>query len=465
MERHVDLVYDWTQVRGTVYVLSVETPFISMIASKRSFVVFMRSRRIRGLVAGVMGVCFFADLSLQAADWPMFRGPEGNGISEEKKVPLTWSAGKNVKWKVSLSAPGNGSPIVSNGRVFLVSANKEGTKRSLLCMDRKNGKLIWEKTVSFDKELPTHKTNPFGSSTPAADGERVVVWHSSAGLYCYDFDGKELWKRELGEFRHMWGYGTSPLLHQGKIFVNCGPGKRVFVAAFDLKTGKTLWETDEPQKGNGEKNEENKYMGSWSTPIVAEVDGMGQIVCSMSTRVNAYDPDTGKIIWSCDGISGKKGDLAYNSPTIAGDVCVAMAGFGGPFMGFKLGGKGDTTGKNRLWRAEKGPQRVGSGVYLNGNVYLANAGPNTFQCLDPKSGKFLWEERSPGPAYWGSLVFAAGHLFVTDQGGTTTVLKPNPEKLEIVSRNEIAERSNSTPAFSDGEIFLRTFENLYCIGK
>jgi len=425
--------------------------------------------RIKKTVSYLFCVGAFMTLFLlcssQAEDWTMFRGPRGNGISDEKDVPLKWSAEDNVKWKVKLPAPGNGSPIVSNGRVFLVSANKEGTKRSLLCFDRKTGKQLWEQTVSFGKDMPTHKTNPFGSSTPATDGKKIVVWHSSAGLYCYDFEGKELWKRDLGEFKHMWGYGTSPVLNKGKVILNCAPGTRVFITSIDLETGKTLWETDEPQNGNGERNDKNKYMGSWSTPILVDVDGSEQIICSMATRVNAYDPESGKILWTVDGIAGKKGDVAYNSPAIAGDVCMAMAGFGGPFMGIKLGGSGNTTEKNRLWRAERGPQRIGSGVVVDGYVYLANAGPNTFQCIEPKSGKVVWEERAAGPAFWGSMVYAGGHIFVTNQSGTTSVLKPNPEKLELVGKNEISERSNSTPAISDGEIFLRTHNNLYCIGK
>ncbi|MFK5924016.1 MAG: PQQ-binding-like beta-propeller repeat protein [Verrucomicrobiota bacterium] len=409
--------------------------------------------------------CVVGQWNLLAEDWPMFRGPTGNGVSQEKGVPLTWDAEKNVKWKVALPDKGNGSPIVSNGRVFVVSADKDGKKRSLLCFDRKSGKSLWQQSVSYDQKEATHKTNPFGSSTAAADGEKVVVWHSSAGLYCYDFKGKQLWKRDLGEFKHMWGYGGSPLLHKGKIYLHAAPGAKVFVTAIDLETGKTLWQADEPQKGNGEKNENKKYMGSWSTPIVVTVDGTEQIVCSMTTRVNAYDPENGNIIWTCEGLSGKKGDLSYASPLVAGNVCVGFAGFGGPSIGIKLGGKGNVTAKNQLWRVEKSPQRIGSGVVVDGYLYLANAGPNTFQCIDPKTGEELWQERSGGPAHWGSMVYADGHLFVTNQGGTTFVIKPNPEKLEVVGKNTIDERSNSTPAFSDGQIFLRTFDNLYCIGK
>ena len=146
-----------------------------------------------------------ADLSSVALaeedDWPAFRGPSGNGISSEKSAPTTWGQDKNIKWKVALPLPGNGSPIVSNGRVFLAgSEDKEGKKRALYCFDRKDGKPLWVKTVDFGKEMRTHQTNTHSPSTPASDGKSVVVWHGSAGLHCYDFEGKPLWSRDLGEF-------------------------------------------------------------------------------------------------------------------------------------------------------------------------------------------------------------------------------------------------------------------------
>jgi outer membrane protein assembly factor BamB len=185
----------------------------------------------------------------------------------------------------------------------------------------------------------------------------------------------------------------------------------------------------------------------------------------MPTRLNAYDPETGAIVWSCDGLRGRKGDLVYTSPILAGDVCVAMGGFNGPAIGLSMDGSGNVTGSHRLWRVEPNPQRIGSGVCVDGHVYMASAGPSTFQCLAPKTGELLWEADSEGAVHWGSLVFAAGRLYVTDQAGTTHVMLPNPEKLELVAHNPLGERSNSTPAFSDGEIFIRTFEGLYCISK
>ncbi|MEK6237689.1 MAG: PQQ-like beta-propeller repeat protein [Planctomycetales bacterium] len=263
-------------------------------------------------------LAFTSTLFATAGDWPAFRGPGGDGISSEKNVPVKWSSDQNIRWKAPLPRPGNGSPIVVGGKVFVVCAeDAEGRQRSLYCFDRSDGKQLWAQTVAYDQKATTHKTNPYCGSTPVSDGQRVVAWHSSAGLVCYDLQGKELWKRDLGEFRHIWGYGSSPVLRDGRVFLNCGPSKRNFVTAIDLKTGKTLWETDEPHQGDGNRNENKQYMGSWCTPIIAEVDGKDQVLCAMSTRVNAYDPATGKILWYCEGLRGPKGDLSYSSPVVS----------------------------------------------------------------------------------------------------------------------------------------------------
>jgi outer membrane protein assembly factor BamB len=401
-----------------------------------------------------------------ADDWPAFRGPSNNGISAEKTAPTEWSATKNVKWKAPLPREGNGSPIVSNGRVFLTCAeDEEGMKRTLYCFDRKDGKKLWAKTVEYKfgkDEDTTHTTNPHCSGTPASDGKVVVVWHNSAGLHAYDFEGKELWKRDLGEFRHIWGHGTSPIIHAGKVILNTGPGKRVFITAVSLADGKTLWETEEPSKGDdSSRNESGAYKGSWATPLVISVGGQEEILCAMPTRIVAYSPADGKILWWCDGIRPGPGDLSYSSPVVVGDSCVTIAGFGGPGFGAKLGGTGDVTKTNQLWRNEKYPQSIGSGVAVGEHVYLPFEG--FLDCIDPKTGKPSWHQRVG--AFWGSVVLAAGRLYVTDQKGTTVVFKPNPEKFELVAKNELGEKSNSTPAVSDGHIFIRTFKNLYCIGE
>lgn len=418
---------------------------------------------------------------VRADDWPAFRGPAGSGLSAEKKAPTTWAPDKNVKWKAALPQPGNGSPIVSNGRVFVAGPeDPQGMKRSLYCFDRKDGKLLWTKTVDFKgktdpAERYTHGTNTFSPSTPAADGKSVVVWHDSAGLFCYDFEGKDLWSRDLGEFYHFWGHGGSPVLHDGKVILSCGPGTAVFVTALDLKTGKTLWKTDEPQdldtervsKGFGDKNKGGKPAGSWSTPVIAKVGSQEQVIVSQPTRVVAYDAASGGIVWWVDGNRFDKGDLAYSSPILAGDLCLFFGGYNGPRFGFKLGGQGDTTASARLWRQdEKGnPQSIGSGVFIDGYAYVPLAGPNVIDCVNPKTGEVVWRERWQGGAFWGSIVQAGGLCYVTDQAGKTAVFKPGPEKFELVAANELREKSNSTPAVSDGEIFIRTQKSLFCIAE
>lgn len=404
-------------------------------------------------------------LPVSAEDWSAFRGANGNGLSNVKNVPVEWGPDQNIAWKIDLPGHNNGSPIVSSGKVFVVGATEDGSERRLHCFSAADGSQKWVRTVEFDRKMPTHKTNLFGGTTPASDGERVVVWHGSAGLFCYDFDGKELWNRNFGEFRHQWGYGTSPVLHDGKIILHSGPGKNVFIAAINLETGDTVWKIKEPVENDGERNDANKYMGSWSTPVITDFGGRNLVVCSMSTRVNSYDPATGEIVWTCKGLRGERGDLAYTSPVIAGDICVAMGGFKGPAIGFRMEGNGDITAK-RLWRVDRNnPQRIGSGVFVGGHVFMANAGPNTIECIDPVTGKVKWQERSPGGAHWGSLSLVDGLLFTTDQNGMTIVFEPSPERFEKVATNALNDSGNSTPAFAESAIYLRTFAHLYCIRK
>lgn len=410
------------------------------------------------LLAGVLG----ESESCHSADWQAFRGPNGDGVAPDKTVPLRWGPAQNIKWRFELPGPGNSSPIVSNGRVFVTCATEDGKHRRLYCLDRASGKLLWVRDVVWENPEPTHKTNPYCGSTPVADGQRVVVWHGSAGVWCYDFEGRTIWNRDLGEVGHVWGYGSSPIILDGKVLLNFGPGVDSFLAALDLQTGQLVWKTDEP---GGANQREPRMVGSWSTPLVVSVDGQRQVVCSMPSRVVAYDPGTGRIIWTCGGLPSPRGDLVYTSVLTSGRTGVAMGGYKGPAMGFRLGGRGDVTQQNRLWRVEANqPQRIGSGVIVDGYIFVANAGPGTYQCLELSTGKEQWVKRLPGD-HWGAVVFAAGHLFVTNQNGQTRVLRPSPEKFDLVSTNDLQEPSNSTPAISDSQLFLRTFQAVYCVAE
>ena len=298
------------------------------------------------LFLGILGP---ASLSA-AADWPQFRGPGGRGISEETDVPTTWSRDANIRWRAELPPPGNnGSPIVSGDSVFLAVATDAGRRRSLHCYDRDSGGLRWVRTVDFDGEEPTHGTSLYAGSTPVADGRRVVVWHSSAGMHCYDFGGNPLWSRDLGRFSHIWGYGASPVIHGDLVVNNCGPGERTFLVALNKHDGRVVWKSDEP---GGSDGREKPWIGSWSTPILAGVDGADQILLSFPHHVKAYRPGDGVVLWQVDGLD----KLVYTSVLVDGGLAVAMGGYRGPAIAWKLGGSGNVTRENRLWRIEKNPQ-------------------------------------------------------------------------------------------------------------
>lgn len=421
---------------------------------------------IRKLFLGSLLGAAFACLSHSATggDWPSFRGPHGTGETDAANLPTEWSKEKNIKWFYKLPGPANSSPIVSNGRVFVTCAENEGKKRNLYCIDRKTGKQVWVESVDYDKAEVMHKTNHHSGATPAADGERVVVWHGSAGLYCYSFAGKLQWKAtDMGPFTHIWGFGSSPIIHKGKVFLNAGPGKTQFIAAFNLNDGKLLWKKDEP---GGSDSRKGRLNGSWSTPIVRTIDDKEQLICSMSTRVLALDPETGETLWELGGLEGSKGDLMYTSPVFRDNVGVVMGGYSGPIVAFRLGGSGDVTEKNTVWKSERPqPQRIGSGVVVGDYIYVANADSGTANCFHLETGMQMWRERLGNGAHWGSIVHADGKLYVTNQRGVTHVFKPNPEKFERLATNDLKEPSNSTPAISDGELFIRTARGLYCIGN
>lgn len=418
-----------------------------------------RSCRIVGrwVVAAIVAVA----CSARAADWPMFRGAGRNGKSSESKAPLHWSSDTNVKWKADLPRPGNSSPVVSAGKVFVTCAeDARGMQRSLYCFDRADGKKLWVKTVAYEKPDPTHGENPYCAPSPAADGKVVLAWHGSAGLHCYDLDGKELWSKDLGLIRHIWGYAGSPVIHGDVVYLNAGPGVRTFVAALDKKTGNVLWQTDEPGGAEDKSPETKNWLGSWSTPVIATVGGQEQVLVAMPGHVNAYDPKSGKILWTCGGT----GPLAYTDVLVSPEqqIGIAMAGYGGAAIGFKLGGSGDMTATNRLWRmTQKIPQRIGSGVIIGDYVYVPNE--PYLACYEIKSGNEVWRKSLPGQSFWGSITAVADRLYVTSRQGVTYVFAADPTAFHLLASNDLAERSNSTPAVSDGQLFLRTSGHLWCI--
>lgn len=210
-----------------------------------------------------LNVLFLA--SALAGDWNGWRGPHGDGTSEEKGVPLTWSATENVKWKVPLDGPGNSTPIVVGERVFIAHAPAKSKLRSLQCYNRNTGEPFWKREVEYADPEATHGTNPYCSSSPVSDGAMVVIYHGSPGLFAYDMEGKELWKADLGKVEHIWGFGSSPIIHEGLVILNSGPGLNAEVVAVRATDGKEVWRKS---YGAMKSAKAEEYRGSWSTPVL-----------------------------------------------------------------------------------------------------------------------------------------------------------------------------------------------------
>jgi outer membrane protein assembly factor BamB len=290
-----------------------------------------------------------------------------------------------------------------------------------------------------------------------SDGQTVVAWYGSPGVYAYDLNGKVLWHKDLGKVEHIWGFGSSPIIYRDLVILNFGPGLNAFVVALDKKTGSEVWRREFP----GQKSSKiDEYRGGWSTPVVHRENGRDVLLLALPNTLWAVEPATGKNIWHCGGL----GDLAYTSPLIDGDIVIAMSGYGGPALAVRGGGSGDVTDTHRLWHhvTPKPPQRVGSGVVVNHHLYILNE-PGVAWCLDVRTGEKKWEKRLGGDKSWCSMVHAAGRLYISNKAGTTFVLEPDTTALRVLAENALGEQIEASTAFSNGQIFIRTHQNLYCI--
>ncbi|MFL5341229.1 MAG: PQQ-binding-like beta-propeller repeat protein [Gemmataceae bacterium] len=406
----------------------------------------------------LLSVCLFGSFSpARAENWPGWRGPTGQGYSAEANPPLKWDAKTNVRWKAPLPDEGNSSPVVWGERVFVVQTKDKGHQRGLICFDRASGKPRWEKYLPYADDEPTHATNPHGSATPVTDGERVIASLGSAGLACWDMDGQQLWHRDFGKQHHIWGNASSPILYSNLGILWVGPGERQTLIAVDKKSGETKWQHDEPGGSFGKDSKD--WIGSWSTPVVAKIGDHDELILSVPKEVKGFDPRTGKELWSCDGLT----NLVYTSPVVSADgIVVAMSGYGGSAMAVQAAGTGDVTKTHRLWHHTKqNPQRIGSALILDGKAYLMNE-PGLASRFDLKTGEDDWNrERLTSPT-WSSLVHAAGRLYVTNQAGETLVIKPG-DKPEVLAKNPLGERVLASIAISDGDLFIRGYNHLWCI--
>ena len=406
----------------------------------------------RFLLTTLLVSCFHGLAS--AGDWPTWRGPNANGRAPDETPP---ELGSPPTWRVPLAHPGNSSPIVLGDRVFLTSADPGGHRRSLLCFARTDGELLWRHDVAYEADEPTHKTNPHCAASPVTDGNAVYAWLGSAGFVACSLDGELLWRRDLGTYTHIWGFASSPVLVGDDVVQYAGPGLNCRLFWLDRKTGEPRIEKPLPEaQSKGAK----QFKGSWATPFLHG----DTLVLPLPRRMVGFDAASGDERWRCAGLS----DLHYTNPLVGEGHVVGMCGYGGPAMALRLPADddhGDLTASHRLWVTdEKNPQRIGSGLLHDGHLYILNA-TGVAQCFELATGREVWKERFGGSS-WGSMSLVGDRIFVVDQSATVHVLAPSPSP-RVHGKHPLGrrERCNASPAFSDGRMFLRTHEALYCFGK
>ena len=410
-------------------------------------------------------------VTLSAENWPAWRGPSKNGLSAEKNLPIKWSHGgpENILWKLPMPALSGSTPIVWGDRIFLNVADAlpdTGDKPSLhlWSVDRVKGTILWQRDLGGGNRMQRKQNQ--SSPSPVTDGSGVWVMTGTGILKAFDFEGKELWARDIqadyGRFGLNWGYGSSPLLHGDALYVQVLHGMRTddpsYILRIDKKSGKTVWRNERPTKAIQESPD------SYTTPAVVRVGSAEELVITGGDVVTGHDLATGKELWRADGLNPQN-DPFYRivaSPVVFGDTIIAPTRVR-PMLAIKAGGRGDVTKTHVMWTFDNGPDvptPVTDGTYVysvtdNGVMY----------CLDAKTGKEIYgRQRLRSGTYSGSFVLADGKLYVTNEDGVTSVVKAGPE-FQILSENEFNDYSLSSPAVSGGTMYFRTTKFLWAIGN
>ena len=438
---------------------------------------------MRLAAVALSSVLFAAVLGAEPATWAQWRGPGGQGVSNETGLPTEWSAAQNVLWKAEVPGRGHSSPIVWGDRLFLTTAiegevvpGAKGVKHiadgqefvhpdgvgadrkhtlKVLALDAGTGRLLWERTAWEGTPYDTrHKRGSYASLTPVTDGQLVYASFGSEGLYAYDFEGKLAWKASLGGIATMGvGVGTSPVLYQDLIILQCDEdnGDNSFVAALDKRTGKEVWRVS------------RKVQVSWATPIVVRAGERDELVTSGAELIIAYDPATGKELWRGKGLESN----AVPSPVSGRDVVVLSSGYPAKLaVAIRPGGSGDVTDTPRvLWKYTKGTAYVPSPIVYGDSVYLVTD-KGLVTCLDLETGAVRYEGgRVPVPAtFMASPVAYDGKILLFSEDGDTFVLKAGP-KHEVLRTNPLGEPIHATPAIANGRIYIRAVGHVYAIGR
>jgi outer membrane protein assembly factor BamB len=433
-----------------------------------------------------------ATSTISAANWPQYRGPNASGIDDSKPLPTTWNVetGENIRWQTPIPGLAHASPIVWGDRVFVATAVSSEGKQDLkvglygnvnsatdnashqwrlLALDKATGKIVWN--IVGHESMPKvarHTKATHCNSTPATDGKRVVAIFGSEGLFCFDAsDGKLIWKKDLGPMeagwftnsKDQWGFASSPIIHGGKVVVQCDVQKDSFLAVFDLANGKELWRTPRSD------------VPTWGTPTIVTGGGRTQIAVNGWHHSGGYDFATGKELWKHDG----GGDIPVPTPIVAHDLIYFTSAHGRlrPMRAVRADAKGDLTpaeasGKLNpaiAWEVEKKGNYMQTPIVV-GSLLFGCADIGLLTCFDAKTGEVRYSERlvNTPEGYTASPVSDGRYLYITSELGNVFVV-PATDKFSIAAKNALGETCLSTPAVSDGALFFRTRDKIVAVGS
>jgi len=410
--------------------------------------------------------CLAFVATLHAENWPAWRGPLANGISSEKGLPTKWSTGENIAWKLPMPSRSGATPIVWNDHIFLnVATAMQSGDLELWAIDRKNGQPMWKRPLGSGNNQ--QRKQNMSTPSPVTDGTTVWVMTGTGILKAFDFKGTELWMRDVqkdyGRFGLNWGYASSPLLHQGALYIQVLHGMKTddpsYLMKVDGKSGKTVWKVNRPTKAIEESPD------AYTTPLLVRTGKTAEIAVTGGDIVTGHDPDTGKELWRANGLNPSN-DPYYRivaSSIVAGDLIIAPTR-NRPMLALKPGGSGDVTQSHKAWSFDLGPD-VPSPVSDGKLVYVVRDN-GVVHALDLKTGAVVWgPQRLKTGAYSASPVLADGKLYVTSENeGMTSVFTAGP-KFEVVAENSLDDYCLASPAVSNGQIFIRTDKFLWAIGK
>lgn len=403
--------------------------------------------------------CILMQQVVLADNWTRFRGPSGQSKSTETNLPLNWSMTENIAWQTPIPGSGWSSPIVYEERIFLTSADEEGKSCRVICVNRLDGSITWNKEVHRQLTSKMREQNSYATPTPVTDGRHVYAVFFDGTAVALDFSGNLVWKNSDFKFYSLHGLGASPILAQGKMIMPFDgssreeekvgwktPWQEAAILAWDTATGKVVW--------TGRRGDSRV---GHVTPIL--VDDANLLVSAGGDRVQGFDVRTGQQIWSVYS----QGEGVTPSPAIGDGMIFTSSGFEEPTIrAIRLGGKGDITNSHIAWEQKKGVPVLASPLLVSPYLYTISR-DNILFCMEEITGQIVWQERLSG-VHSASPVFADGRIYVLSEEGVTLVLRPG-NKYDEIARNTVDGVCKASMVVSQGNFYIRSSSNLYCIGK